>query len=82
MIRVEWRDRKGEDKSILLSGLYEETGRVGDKPMLLSGLYEELGQVADKPILLSGLCEKTGRVGDKPCNIVIRVLWRARKGWR
>jgi len=40
------------DKQILLSGLYEETGRVGDKPKLLSGLYEETGLVADKQILL------------------------------
>ena len=38
------------DKPILLSGLYEETGRVGDKPILLSGLYEETGQVADKQL--------------------------------
>ena len=27
--------------AILLSGLNEETGRVGDKPILLSGLYVE-----------------------------------------
>ena len=33
---------------ILLSGLYEELGRVGDKPIpiLVSGLCEELGWVA------------------------------------
>ncbi len=35
--------------AILLSGLNEETGRVGDKPILLSGLYEETGRVGDKP---------------------------------
>ena len=35
--------------AILLSGFYEELGRVGDKPILLSGLYEETGRVGDKP---------------------------------
>jgi len=29
----------------LLSGFYEELGRVGDKPILLSGLNEETGRV-------------------------------------
>ena len=36
------------DKPIL-SGLYEETGRVADKPIFLSGFNEETGWVTDKP---------------------------------